>query len=628
MFKKLGITGKFITLISVVTIVLLTFIALSIISTARKYQAQQAEASINLFKDEQAHEKKLLRDGLLRKGKSMAALMAQTAVGSIIGYDFDALEEVAKSAAADPDIEFVTFYDKDKKPITSQASEHEGLETIRQKIMFDKEAIGSVEVGINLDFVKKNAAQIQSHIETLTTQAAEANAEASRAIMYRVVIFAAAGVFLLCVIVYWSFRAIVIKPISGVVAGLKDIAEGEGDLTKRLEASSKDELGDLARWFNTFLEKLQRIIKDIAGNAETLAESSTELSSISKQLSSGTEQTSAKANTVAAAAEEMSSNMTSVAAATEQASTNVGTVATAAEQMTGTINEIAKNTEKAQAITGEAVSQAKSASGKVDELGQAAKEISKVTETITEISEQTNLLALNATIEAARAGEAGKGFAVVANEIKELARQTASATGEIKEKIEGIQGSTEGTIGQIEQISKVINDVNEIVTTTATAVEEQSVTTKEIANNVAQASQGIAEVTENVAQSSTVAADIARDISDVNQAAGEMSNSSAQVNMSAQELSRLAATLMGMVSKFRFSDNGEKKEAENCVLLEKCGFFKKFGNNKDYMTQGFIELYCKGPKQNECVRKKYREEHGTPPSDDMMPTGEMMSQTS
>lgn len=159
-----------------------------------------------------------------------------------------------------------------------------------------------------------------------------------------------------------------------------------------------------------------------------------------------------------------------------------------AVSMTTTINEIAQNTEKANTITGEAVSEAKGASDNVDELGSAAQEISKVTETVTEISEQTNLLALNATIEAARAGDAGKGFAVVANEIKELARQTAEATQDIKRRIEGIQDSTSGTVTKIQQISKVINDVNDIVSTIASSVEEQSVTTKEIATNVAQAS--------------------------------------------------------------------------------------------------------------------------------------------
>ncbi len=312
-----------------------------------------------------------------------------------------------------------------------------------------------------------------------------------------------------------------------------------------------DELDKMAAWINTFVTRVARIIEDIAKDSEMLNNSSADLSSLSAQMSGGAENMAGKSHTVAAAAEEMSSNMNSVAAAMEEAATNVGMVATATEEMTSTINEIAQNSEKASNITGEAVIQTQSASNKVDELGSAAHEIGKVVETITEISEQVNLLALNATIEAARAGEAGRGFAVVANEIKDLAKQTAEATLEIKGKIGAIQGSTDATVSEIDQISKIINDVNEIVSTIATAVEEQSVTTKEIAGNVAQASQGIQEVNQNVAQSSTVSAEIASDIGGVNQSADEMSNSSAQVNLSAEELTKMGAKLNKMVGKFK-----------------------------------------------------------------------------
>jgi methyl-accepting chemotaxis protein len=313
----------------------------------------------------------------------------------------------------------------------------------------------------------------------------------------------------------------------------------------------QDELDKMAAWINTFVTRVAKMIKDIANDSQLLNNSSADLSSLSAQMSGGAEDMAGKSNTVAAASEEMSSNMHSVASAMEEAATNIGMVASAAEQMTSTINEIAQNSEKASSITSDAVVQTKSASKKVDELGNAAREIGQVVETITEISEQVNLLALNATIEAARAGEAGRGFAVVANEIKNLAKQTAGATMEIKEKIGAIQGSTDGTVSEINQISKIINDVNEIVSTIATAVEEQSVTTKEIAGNVAQASQGIQEVNENVAQSSKVAGEIANDIAGVNQSAGEMSNSSAQVNLSAEELTKMGTKLNKMVGKFK-----------------------------------------------------------------------------
>jgi methyl-accepting chemotaxis protein len=343
----------------------------------------------------------------------------------------------------------------------------------------------------------------------------------------------------------------VVRPINNVVDGLRDAAEGEGDLTKRLEVKSSDELGLLAHWFNTFISKTQQLVAEVAQNAVNISSSSRSFADLSGQMSEGAETMSGKSNTVSSAAEHLSGNINSIAAAMEQASTNMNMVASATEEMTSTVDEIASNSEKARAITAEAVSQSRSASARVDELGRAAQEISKVTETITEISEQTNLLALNATIEAARAGEAGKGFAVVANEIKALARQTAEATGEIKGRIRGVQDSTSATVNEIGQISRVIESVAEMVSTIATAVEEQSVTTRDISKNISQAYEGIQEVNVNVANSSNASGEIAKDIAMVNQSIAEITNSSSQVNLSASELNSLAEKLSAMVTRFK-----------------------------------------------------------------------------
>ncbi|SHO53815.1 methyl-accepting chemotaxis sensory transducer with Cache sensor [Desulfopila aestuarii DSM 18488] len=343
----------------------------------------------------------------------------------------------------------------------------------------------------------------------------------------------------------------IVQPINAAVAGLKDIAQGEGDLTMRLSVSTKDEVGELAKWFNLFIEKLQHIIKDVSAGVHTLSSSSTELAQISEQMNLGAQQASSKSNTVAVAAEEMSTNMQNVAAAMEQSTTNTNMVATASEEMSSTIGEIAQNAEKARFISDNAAKKASEASDNINALGDSAKSIGKVIETITEISEQVNLLALNATIEAARAGEAGKGFAVVANEIKDLAKQTAAATFDIKDKVGNIQDTTAKTVHQITEINTVISDVHEVVGSIATAVEEQTAATAEITGNVTQMAHGINEVNENVNQSSVVATDIAKEITDVSAISGEMFSNSSQVRVSAGELSNLAEQLSRMVGQFK-----------------------------------------------------------------------------
>ncbi|MBF0100014.1 MAG: methyl-accepting chemotaxis protein [Desulfobacterales bacterium] len=312
------------------------------------------------------------------------------------------------------------------------------------------------------------------------------------------------------------------RPLKYTVVMLRDIAEGQGDLTKRLEINRNDEVGELAKWFNSFVNNLQTMIRDIAQKAVMLTSSSADLSQLASYMSNGTNAMTTKSNSVASSAEQMSSNM--------------NLIAMSAEQMTSTIDEIAKNSENARIITENAVVQSKSASGRVAALGEAARKIGRVTETITLISEQTNILALNATIEAARAGDSGKGFGVVANEIKELARQTAEATHDIKAKIESIQTNTKDTMTNITQISEIIDDVNKIVFTIAASVEQQSNTTKEIAGNVN--------------ESSSFSNKISQEIGDVNQSTIEISNCSAQLNLNAEKLDSLASQLKGMVEKF------------------------------------------------------------------------------
>lgn len=352
-----------------------------------------------------------------------------------------------------------------------------------------------------------------------------------------------------CLILGATVTRAVTVPIQSAVQMIQAVEQG--DLGQQLDIKQRDEVGLMAAALNKMSVSLRTLILDLRQGVETLNNTSSELSSLSNDMSVNSKETTGRAQTVAAAAEEMSVNMESVAAASEETSVNVNMVAAAAEEMSATITEIASNTEKTSAITETAVVQSQKASDQIHELGSAAQEVGKVTESITEISEQTNLLALNATIEAARAGEAGKGFAVVANEIKELAKQTAEATAEIKDKIGKIQNASKSSVADITQITGVIGEVSEMVSIVAVTVEEQASATQEIADNVSQASLGIQEVNENVAQASSVTGEVASDIATVGEAANEINGNSTQVNTNANELNELSGRLKEQVEQFK-----------------------------------------------------------------------------
>jgi len=304
-------------------------------------------------------------------------------------------------------------------------------------------------------------------------------------------------------------------------------AAANGDLTSEVTVTGADAIGQMGEGLAKFFSQLRGSIGNIAGNAQTLAAASEELSTTSQTMSSSAEETSAQAQVVSAAS--------------EQVSKNVQTVATGTEEMSASIKEIAKNATEAARVATQAVRVAETANQTVAKLGVSSAEIGKVIKVITSIAQQTNLLALNATIEAARAGEAGKGFAVVANEVKELAKETAKATEDIGAKIEAIQGDTQSAVEAIQQISQIINQINDLQTTIAGAVEEQTATTNEIGRNVAEAAKGSSEIAQN--------------ITGVAQAAQSTTEGAVNSLAAASELSKIASELEALVGQFRITSS-------------------------------------------------------------------------
>lgn len=301
-------------------------------------------------------------------------------------------------------------------------------------------------------------------------------------------------------------------------------AAANGDLTKEITVSGEDTIGRLGDELKRFFDGLRGNIRKLVAGANDVAKSSVSVAEVSDGMGLASSETTNQALTVSAAAEEVSQNVQTVAAASEELNVSIG--------------EIARNASQAATVAAKAVDVAEDTTRTVGKLGESSAEIGQVIKVITSIAQQTNLLALNATIEAARAGEAGKGFAVVAYEVKELAKETAKATEDISQKIAAIQNDTDGAVHAIGEISVIISQISEYQTTIASAVEEQSATTKEIGRNVNEAARA--------------ATDIAKNVSVVAQAAGSTSDGAAMAKTKSEELARIAALLQNEVSHFQY----------------------------------------------------------------------------
>jgi methyl-accepting chemotaxis protein len=297
---------------------------------------------------------------------------------------------------------------------------------------------------------------------------------------------------------------------------------------------------------------VRNLLQDVVSGSEIMASSSAELSGVFQQLSTESQETTELSQVVADSVNQLTSTVVTLAATMEQSSAIAGTIAVATEQLTASVIEIAREAESAATLSREAVAESTMASQMIHELSTEAQEIETVTEIISSISEQINLLALNATIESARAGEAGRGFAVVANEIKQLARQTADATGVIHDKIDAIQGSTARIVSQVAGFAERIDTVNAAVTAIATSVEEQSTTTREITSSVTQSSDGFQQVTKDLTLIATGLHRIAEEMSEMSAVAGKVSGGSETIKQRAEELSSLAGRMTGLIARFRF----------------------------------------------------------------------------
>jgi len=333
------------------------------------------------------------------------------------------------------------------------------------------------------------------------------------------------------------FRKLLTQPLGSLIERMTDIAQGDGDLTMRVDENRRDEIGELGKKFNMFISRIHDLVVSFSGAAFEVAGASTEIAASSEQMACGMKEQNEMITQISAAVEEMSASVVGVAsnsAAAAKSAAHSGDVAARGGEVVS------------QTIAGmETISTAvNSTSDSVCELGKRGEQVGAIIEVINDIADQTNLLALNAAIEAARAGEHGRGFAVVADEVRKLAERTTVATQEVSESIRLIQNETRDAVAQMDEGTRQVGEGVENATMAGKSLEQIVAGAKEVRVMI----ESIAATAE---EQSAVAEQISRSIQNVSSVSNQVGEGTTQAAQAGEQLSMKAEQLLALIGKFQ-----------------------------------------------------------------------------
>ncbi|NJL30954.1 MAG: methyl-accepting chemotaxis protein [Phycisphaerales bacterium] len=352
-----------------------------------------------------------------------------------------------------------------------------------------------------------------------------------------------AGVLLAIALGVFMTRAIT-QPIALMVERLKDIAQGEGDLTKRVDQDAKDEVGQLGQWFNAFVQKVHDIISEVALTTRDVASAATEIAASSEQMASGMKEQSQQVTQISSAIEEMSQSVVEVARKSAEAAGNAVEAGKVAQQG----GQVVTDTIAGMEAISNAVNQGAQS---VTELGKRSEQIGQIVNVINDIADQTNLLALNAAIEAARAGEHGRGFAVVADEVRKLADRTTKATEEIAQSIRAIQTET----------GEAVDRMNTGTQQVKVGVDKATAAGQNL-SSIVTAAQGVADMIRSIAaaaeEQSAASEQISRNVESVTAVTKQATEGAGQAAQAATQLSDKSEQLQRIVSQFKLASRQHK----------------------------------------------------------------------
>ncbi len=348
-------------------------------------------------------------------------------------------------------------------------------------------------------------------------------------------------IFVIVLVIYFITNSTV-RVIGNVTNRLKDIAQGEGDLTKRIDYIATNEIGELAKWFNIFVEKIQGLVKSVIDVTSQVKIASNEISTASEEMASGAEEQQSQLSEIATSIEEMSAMILETSKNTNETQSNATQADNAAIEGQNTVAETINGIDNVVRLT-------QSAAQQIAKLEERSKEIGEVIQVIDDIADQTNLLALNANIEAARAGEAGRGFAVVADEVRKLAERTVRATAEIGDKIKQIQHEVSSSVAAMNQVVNISSESQQIAGKARLSLEN----IRTLVSNVTQAITQIATATD---QQSSGAEEISKNIESVSSVAKQTAARAQELASSVEELDREIHNLKQLIGQFKVNQIG------------------------------------------------------------------------
>ncbi len=532
---KLKLSASFL-LIS--TGILSTIIIFSAIFSIKQMKKQMLSANYR--------EAGLLREALDKKGNLLGSFLAKISFQAVVTDDQFALNGFATELFTDPEAVYVSIRNVADKDVFTKKSDS----TVDTASLIKFKMPVAFGEGAPLAFLTLGLSEkiLQTKISEMETQ--------TKKQVRQLIYFCAGFALLLNILIAGSLvlvlKSIVIRPLGQVSRQLEDIAQGEGDLRKRIGMTSGNEVGIMARLFDSVLAKLQGIISLVAKQTTTLTSASSLLSENSSRMVSDSEKMSESATQVSASAGEATTKMREVSGSVEKIFQNVDIITNSLTQVNASMNEVSENCQKESQIASLANDKAQQAQKLVSRLEKAGEEIGKVLGVISGIANRTNLLALNATIEATRAGEFGLGFAVVAKEVKELSKQTTEATNEIGKTIQLIRDNTSESVMAIQEIAGIIEQVNSIASIIAAAVHEQSSTVNEVSINLNSVNQSSHIMNENLRSTSNWIEEVSGSFISVSNLAKNTSIGAKTIQESIQQLDNLAGELGQAVSGFKY----------------------------------------------------------------------------